>query len=234
MKRSELIAAIKAALAEDAPAPEPAKDGGDQDMSKADLVAALKSLLAEDPPAPAPAHEEPDGDEASKKAAAAAAAAKPAVVTAAPAPQASTPATDPAMAMAAELQSIKAQLAADREAKERAELLGKRPDFDSKVLAMLAGKPIDYLRFAVETFPKVDRPANPLAAAAEVKPTQGSNQQQGNTLPATEANKLRAAMGLSTEADEIRWDGRDRVFPTGLSREAARKVLAANQTGGAK
>lgn len=235
---AKALEGIKAALAEDAPAAPPPekKEGEAPAMDAAGFKAALKALFAEEP-----AHTEPDGDEGAApakpsdkdgdetaKAAARAAAAKPAAVVQVTAPQASSPATDPAMQMAAELQSIKAQLAADREAKERAELLAQRPDFSSKVLAMLAGKPIDYLRFAVENFPKSAVPSP--AAAAQAQPLLGAGQGSVQaSLPVSDAQRLNAAMGLTTADESIRWDRHDRVFPAAMSPKAALEIIKNNE-----
>lgn len=196
MTRTEMLAALKAALAEDEPPP-PDKSEDDKDMSPSELKAALKALLAEGEPE----HEEPDGDEPAP--------------APAPAPAQSAAASDPvaqALAIAqqakAEAAALRAEMQAKAESVERTKLLDERKDLDPKARAILETKPLAYVREALEMIPRI---GNPLAAAAQVQPTLGADQAGDGTrapqLSAEEHKALCQKMGLDSGEPPVRREG---------------------------
>lgn len=166
-----------------------------------------------------PDHKEPDGDEAKAKAQAA---------------------KDPELAALAIAQAAKAETAALRaelKAKEDAAtikvMLDGRPDLDSNVRARLEKKSVEYVKEALEMIPKA--PVN-LAAAQNVQATRGAGQVGGGDigyradgLPVDQAQQMARAMGVVSTREEIRWERNDRVFPTAMSRDDAKKLLADNE-----
>lgn len=87
-----------------------------------------------------------------------------------------------------QVQELKAQLAAKDEADERRTLLEKRPDFDDKMRASVAKMPLDLVREAVETWPRVGAK---LKAVAMPVGTQGKT--QGNDATASGIDEELAA-----------------------------------------
>lgn len=75
---------------------------------------------------------------------------------------------------AKEMAMLKAKIAASEDAGARAKLLAKRPDFDEKILAVLAGLPLSKVQEAVDTFPRIG-PARLKAVASPVG-TRGETQ----------------------------------------------------------
>lgn len=219
---AKALEAIQAALAEDAPdAPAPEKKEGDAPcMDAAGFKAALKALLAEDAPPSAP-HKEPDGDEG-------AAPAKPSDKDGdeAKAKAQASLEGNQLMALAAELQTLKAERAAEREAAERAKLMASRPDFDAKMVALLASQPLDKVRFAVETFP---RAAAAPAAAAMVSGVRGAEHATG-----APSNSLAARMGLAQANAAITRDGCDVIFPALTPAQARARMAELEKNGGAR
>jgi capsid assembly protease len=203
MTRSEFLAALKAALAEDAPA-EPDKDK--EDMSPAEFKAALRGMLAEDEPPPAEPEpkqedEEPPAEEAKAKARA---------ESDDPVKQALAIAQE-AKAEAAQLRS---ELKAKDEAAQRKALLDARTDLDAKVRAVLESKPLAYVR---ETLDLIPRSAVAPAAAAQAQPTRGEGQTgDGNSrspqLPPDEAKALRIRMGLDVGGPQVVREGNQLVM----------------------
>lgn len=78
------------------------------------------------------------------------------------------------LSLAQELHALKAQLSADKEATERAQLLASRPDFDKTVRASLDEAPLAFVRKACKDWPRVTNGASP-AAATVPGGTQGSS-----------------------------------------------------------
>lgn len=111
-----------------------------------------------------------------------------------------------------EVQAMRAERAAEKEAAERKELLASRPDFAPDVVKFLATASIKQVREAVKTFPrgpvKLDG-ANRAAATATVAGTRGEGQGDGSSagLPADEADALAVQMGVKRDpAKAIRRD----------------------------
>ncbi len=201
MTRAEMLAALKAALAED-PAPAPAKEpDGDEckDMTAAEFRAALKAALAEGEPAPAPAPEKKDDAPA-------------------PAAPAKEPDGDEPKAKALADEHAKAMAAIESEA--RMALLESRPDLDAK---MLANEPLAVVRKVVALTPKPQlvKPTMPNpAAAAQVAATPGAGQvDTAKRGPSANAD-LNARMGLSPQSRVPSRDGLTLVLPTMTPAEA--------------
>lgn len=167
-KYTDAMAAL-AALAED----------GDEDAKKA-----MKKMLV----AKAADESEKKDDEPKKEEAKAEA---PEKKDDKPAAQASANAA--ALDLAAEVLSLKNQMAADKVAAERATLLASRPDLtaEPKVKALLDGMPIENLRQAVASLPKAI-----VAALPKIDPTKGASQETG--LPTDESEALKIQMGLKS------------------------------------
>jgi len=209
MTRAELLAALKAAMAEEAPAAEPAKEGDAAPMDAAGFKAALKALLAEDAPAAPPPHTEPDGDEAPAKAKA----------EAAPVKEEEKPA--PAAALAA----TAAMAAMEQEAKMA--LLESRPDLDAKTLM---GDSLSVVRRVVALTPRPapkPAPVNP-AAAAMVTATPGAGQVDTAKRGVSMNAELNARMGLSPQSRAPSRDGLTLVLPTLTPAEAEALIAARN------
>ena len=129
---------------------------------------------------------------------------------------------DQVMRLAAQVQALTAQIVAMEEKEERARLLASRPDFDKKVADALATAPLDRVRFAVETFPRVSNPA----AAIGVQATRGAEQGSGEShLPDDERRELAIKMGVAPRQDSIRRDGRNLVLGA-MTPSEAREFLA--------
>jgi hypothetical protein len=235
MKRSELIAALKAALAEEEPAPAPEKKEGDGggEMNKADLVAALKKALAEDAPPPSEGDEPPpakgpaEEDEA-KKAAAMAEAVK-AHAAAQPAAGAAGGAI---IALEARVHAMEEEKRVSAEKAERSKLISERTmSAETRKWLEDPNTTITEVRAACKALP-MGPVTNPLAASAQVVPARGMGQGGDNNdtfrpggLPKAEAARLAASMGVTTAKEELRWERNDRVFPTQMSREDAQALL---------
>lgn len=258
MTRAELLAALKAAMAEEAPAEPEKKDEGDEAMSKDDLVAAIKAALAEEEPAeepakpapPAPPAKEPDGDEAKAKALSAAAGAQAARPT--PPADAGLPpgqhylpnasaATTTITALEARVNAMEAEKRAAAEATERANLIAsvQMSDATRKWLTDPTTTIAD-VRAACKALPAA-MPPNP-AAAALAMPTPAQGQASAHSgVDASVVRQLNSMMGLPVaESGEIRWGGQtkdpgdtttefDRVFPTAMGREEAKAILKRNE-----
>lgn len=209
MKYAELLAAIKAAMAEDAPAPEK-KDGEEQEMTAAEFKAALKGLFAEDAPPPAP-HTEPDGDEGKEPAK----------------PSDKDGDEEKAKAQAAH----QAQAEAEQMANEaRLALLDSRPDLSATERKELEAKPLAVVREVLRFRPRpaaASAPVPPPAAAAQVPGTRGDNQ---GDKPKSDNPTMDRLMGLRAEAPQVHWDGVSRVFPA-MTPEQARE---ASKNGGVR
>ena len=133
---------------------------------------------------------------------------------------------DQVMRLAAQVQALTAQIAAKEEKEERARLLASRPDFDKKVADALASAPLDRVRFAVETFPRVSNPA----AAIGVQATRGAEQGASvSHLPENERRELDARMGVARRQDSIRRDGNHLVLGA-MNPAEAREFLAKKGT----
>lgn len=236
MKRSELIAALKAALAEEEPAPAPDKEEGDGggEMSKADLVSALKAALAEDdapgstgdPDGVPPSKKEPAEDAAAKAAALAAVAGQPRVTTAPlPAtslppghhylPNAQAPATAPVdviVALEARVQAMETEKRVAAEAAERAELIAARQMSDETRKWLANPKTsLAEVKAACKVLPKA-MAQNP-AAAAMARPTLAEGQDSQARASVADpklAREMGALMGMpATEDPTIHWGGAD-------------------------
>lgn len=226
MKRAEVLAALKAAMAEGEPAPAPEKKDGEPDgdeMTSSQLKAAVKALLAEGEPAPAaptpaPApHKEPDGDE-KKPEAPAAMVAVPVAVASVPIP---APAPAPVPAVTAEMERTRALAET-----AKAALIASRPDLNAKDLA---SESLETVMAVCRLAPKAVAPVpvNP-AAAAMVQGTRG-----GEAQASTPTNDLAARMGLGRAEAKVTREGNHMVFPV-LTPETAKARLAELEKGGSR
>jgi ClpP class serine protease len=229
MTNAELLAALKALMAEEAPAPEAPEKKEEGDMSKAELLSAVKAMFAEDDDTsvPPPPHKEPDGDEGP-------APAKPSDGDEDNAKKAKAASADPvmqALAMAhaakAEVASMKAQMQEREDSIERAKLLDARPDLDSKARALLASKPLAYVREALEFIPRTI----PSPAAAANTPAVIRGEGQGERV--SDNADLDIRMGITKPKATIQRNGYEMTFQA-MSPAEARAHLAALEAKGAK
>lgn len=125
--------------------------------------------------------------------------------------------------LAAELASIKAERAADKDAKARAEIFATRPDLGKDAVASLAGVPTNGLAAVVAAYPRAASPA----AAAQAMGTQGAGQANGEAsyVPPEEAARIDAAMGLGRATAFVGAKGNDLELGL-LTNEQARAHLA--------
>ena len=120
-------------------------------------------------------------------------------------------AANPAFDLAARVQQLEAERAAEREAIAREKLLAKRPDFSGAILATLQAMPLDKLQEAVEKWPKIVGAARP-AAAAQAMGTRGEGQTgdpgDASAVPPTETDFIDRKMGLKSVAGSIKSEDR--------------------------
>lgn len=227
MTRAELLAAIRAALAEDAPAEpaEPKKDEGEggADMTAAELRAALRAFFAVDE-AP-PKHDEPDGDEGP-------APAKPFDDDGDEEKPKAKACNDRGKAqvevVVVDARAVLAQAeAAQNEARDA--LLDSRPDLAPDARAALATESLAFVRKALALIPRpvapvapAPAPAAPAAAVAAVG-TRGATQGDANAVrPNADMDRM---MGIAADAARKPYvEGVHRVFPT-LTAEQARAAV---------
>ncbi len=121
--------------------------------------------------------------------------------------------SDPALALAATVQSLAAWKAEREEKEERAKLMAKRPDFAPEVVALMDRSPLSVVRDAVKNLPRGATPAKGgqvAAARAALGATGIVGEGQGetsNALPEDEARKLDVQMGLAKRTQAIRHEG---------------------------
>lgn len=184
-------------------------------------------------------HAEPDGDEAPPPAAAAEPppAAEPDGDEKKPEPPAQAAEEKKPMASAVELslaarvQALEAERAARIESDERAKLFAERPDFSKEVRQVLERAPLETLRDAVKTFPRVGAVRAAVATPEPARaPTRGEGQGAGDAsrLPAEERRALDEAMGLRPRATPIRMEGTRQVLGV-MTPEQARAHRAAQK-----
>ena len=117
-------------------------------------------------------------------------------------------------ALAASHQALVAEIRAEKEAREREQLLASRPDFAPEVRAVLETASLKTLRDAVKSFPKSKPQAKGQVGAAiaaqEVAPTRGADQGEA---PSAHAHDLDVQMGLKAKLPEIRLEGTRLVLP---------------------
>jgi hypothetical protein len=120
-------------------------------------------------------------------------------------------AASPAFDLAARVQQLEAERAAEREAIAREKLLAKRPDFSGAILATLQTMPLDKLEEAVEKWPKIVGAVRP-AAAAQAMGTRGAGQlgdpAEAASVPPTEADFIDRKMGLKAVSGTIKSEAR--------------------------
>lgn len=176
------------------------------------------AAAAEPPPAG-----EPDGDE--KKA-------PPAMADEEKKPEpAAQRASAVELSLAARVQALEAERAARIESDERARLFAERPDFSKEVRQVLERAPLETLRDAVKTFPRVGAVRAAVASPAPARaPTRGEGQGAGDAsrLPAEERRALDEAMGLRPRATPIRMEGTRQVLGV-MTPEQARAYRAAQK-----
>ena len=220
MKKSELMAALKAAAAAD---PNEAHGRIKGLLSAMDLEG--EGEIEEAPPSSAPAVEVKPEPEA--VAAAAEPAAEP-VAEVKPEPVVE----DRVAAMASRLQALEATLAKKAVAEERAKLLASRTDLAKEVKAWLTDSttPIETVRKAIATLPKATTPN--LAADVTVKATRSEGQaSQGEAVRATRstpevAKEIADRMGIASAPTGITHDGHGNVTYNRLTKEQAQQILA--------
>jgi ClpP class serine protease len=139
-------------------------------------------------------------------------------------------ASDPVLAMAAQVQSLSAWKAKREEAEERAKLMAQRPDFAPEVVALMERSPLPVVRDAVKNLPRGPRAAKggqvaAARAAVGVTATQGDKQGEvANALPEDEARKLDEQMGLAKRTEAIRNDGNKQILGVMTPAEARAEI----------
>lgn len=103
----------------------------------------------------------------------------------------------------ADLHALRADIARERTAAERARLIASRPDLPSDVVATFATAPLSVVRDLVKTLPRIAQGADAGAALAAqqpgVAPTRGDDAAAGAPrLPPAEKAKLDRQMGLTS------------------------------------
>lgn len=119
---------------------------------------------------------------------------------------------DPALALAAKVQSLEAWKTAREEREERETLMASRPDFAPEVVALMNRSPLAVVRDAVKNLPRGASKASGQVAAARAamhaQPTVGDGQGDlKSALPEQEAHDLDVQMGLSRRTNAIRHEG---------------------------
>jgi hypothetical protein len=213
------------------------------DSPEVQSVAAMLHAMAEEPekdkPADAPAHKEPDGDEGKdatkcaygegepdgdegKKDATKAARSDTDVEKAEDARK-DTVSMREHLAVLARVHSLESDAKQRKTDARRAELIATRPDLSAEIVAQLQKASMPEVEFAVRTFPRT----NTLASATTVQATRGATQQDTRApqLPPEQKRILDAAMGLDTQIDPLRWEGKSRVFDH-MTVEQANRYLA--------
>jgi phage I-like protein len=201
-------------------------NGTEEDIKKCAKAALAAFGQPAEPSKDEPAKDEPAKDEPAKDTSA------PVAATA----SSGTGADDPVVALAAKVQSLEAKIAKDEDDKERSRLFASRPDFTPEVKKALEGKPLETLRFAVETFPRGAKGG--AAGTATVTATRGAGQGEGSDgtdrtprLSPEEKQKLDVRMGIKAESGAIRQADNRRFYGV-MSPDEARKLASAN--GGAR
>jgi ClpP class serine protease len=206
--------------------------GGDANAS------AAKRALAAMAEAEPPKHEEPDGDEPKPDAeepaedkpdaesddkdpdAAAVPAAmdddeppadkKPKSVAAPGASTATASASSAELQLAARVHRLEARAAAEGEARERATLIARRPDFGPELRAALSKAPIATVRDMVKTLPK--GPIAKRAPITTVASARGSTQGPAALAPSSETADMDRRMGLTQQKFGCRREGSTMFF----------------------
>lgn len=121
---------------------------------------------------------------------------------------------------------------AEREEKQRAEILSQYDLTDSQI-ALLKKQPIETMKSTVASFATKKSAFNP-AAPTRTSVTLGKGRGDRNaSVSSSVADEVDRRMGLAKTDDRPRWEGRDRIFPgTTMSKETAREVLEANRKAG--
>ncbi len=142
---------------------------------------------------------------------------------------------DPALALAAKVQSLEAWKAQQEDQKERAKLMAQRPDFAPEVVALMNRSPLSVVRDAVKNLPRGAAKSSGQVAAARaaltVQATIGDSQGEATSaLPENEAHELDVQMGLARRANAIRHEGNRLVLgvmtPAEARAELAKKGAA--------
>jgi len=135
------------------------------------------------------------------------------------------------LSLAARVQALEAERAARIESDERAKLFAERPDFSKEVRQVLERAPLETLRDAVKSFPRVGAVRAAVATPEPARaPTRGEGQGAGDAsrLPAEERRALDEAMGLRPRATPIRMEGTRQVLGV-MTPEQARAHRAAQK-----
>ena len=108
---------------------------------------------------------------------------------------------------------LEARAANEATARERAELLAKRPDFTPEVRASLAKAPLATVRELIKTIPKVKRAAITTVGAVRGSTQVGANEGGAPTrLSGADAVELDRAMGFSVPKLGSRREGSTMYF----------------------
>jgi signal peptide peptidase SppA len=138
-------------------------------------------------------------------------------------------------ALAKEVHAMRAEKVAEKEKVERDALFAKRPDFDAKMRATLEGFPIEKVREAVETWPRVGgKPASPAAAASAVG-TRGSTQtnEEVPVVDAEDADFIDRRMGLKASVGGVKSSGRSLELGFLTAEEANKRLGELTKKGAA-
>jgi ClpP class serine protease len=131
--------------------------------------------------------------------------------------------------LAREVQALKAERAAEKEALLRATLLATRPDFDPKMVAFLNTCTIDQVKSAVETFPKAPN----LAAASQAAGTQGAAAGVPNLDPAVKAH-IDSKMGMVSYFPGVTHHGTETEFGMMTPAQAKARLAVLEAAKGAR
>lgn len=209
-KREEAIAALKAMAA------------GDDEKDKKDAESALADMGEgeadgeEKPKDEAKADDEPAGDDEKPKD---------------EKKDEATAAASASLALASEVQTLRARLDKKEAKEEREKLMASRPDLDATVVAFLAKQPLSTVRDAVKTLPKGSAKSQVAAARAALAVQGTIGATEGTRSEDPEAEKQRKEMdrqmGLNQGANAIRntgvWQEIGVMTPSQARAELARR-----------
>ena len=130
----------------------------------------------------------------------------------------------------AEVQKLRAEIAADKDQAERKRLLASRPDFTPEMIKALRTAPMKTVREFCSTLPRAPRPKP--AATATVAATRGASQGGSAPEPASAVTEMDRAMGLTTTTLGVRREGHQLVF--GVQEKRIERAAVSGTAGGAK
>lgn len=128
------------------------------------------------------------------------------------------------------VQTLEAERARERDDRERSALLATRPDFTEEVRAKASTWPLEILRDAVKTFPRIMGPAGrPLthgaaALSAAGGASHGTPEQHLPPVDAADARHIDRAMGFARPAGAIKTERNTLELGVMSSEDAAKRV----------